>query len=64
MGYLAHAGSIEQRAIRNAMVAGTAMASFCVEELSLDGLRDLCAERIQKRIDEIHDLIRVERVTL
>jgi sugar/nucleoside kinase (ribokinase family) len=64
MGYLAYAGSLAPDAIRAAMIYGSVMASFSVEQFSLDGLRDLTAERIQQRFDAFHALSRFDRISL
>jgi len=48
-GYLAKHGESGPAALRRAVVAGSVMASFCVEEFSLDGLIDLDPERIAHR---------------
>jgi sugar/nucleoside kinase (ribokinase family) len=64
MGYLAYAGDLEPGTIRNAMIAGSVMASFCVEQFSLDGLRGLTAELIQKRIDAFAELSRYDAIRL
>ena len=49
MGYLASVGDHRPATLRRAIVAGSVMASFCVEEFSLDGIRDLDLERISDR---------------
>lgn len=64
MGYLAYAGNLEPAAIRNAMIAGSVMASFSVEQFSLDGLRNLTTEMVQERYDAFSQLSRFERITL
>ena len=61
MGYLASAGGIDERTIRQAVVHGSVMASFCVEEFSLGGLTGLTTDRIRKRYDAFHELTRFER---
>ncbi len=48
-GYLAQHGEHGPLALRRAVIAGSVMASFCVEEFSLGGLIDLDAERIAHR---------------
>lgn len=48
-GYLAQRGELGPAALRRAVIAGSVMASFCVEEFSLDGLVDLDKERIAHR---------------
>jgi sugar/nucleoside kinase (ribokinase family) len=64
MGYLAYAGSIGADAVRAAMIYGSVMASFAVEAFSLDGLRDLTPELIQRRYDAFYALSQYERIAL
>ncbi len=49
MGYLARSGEHGPEALRRAIVAGSVMASFCVEDFSLGGIRGLDDERIASR---------------
>ncbi len=49
MGYLAQSGEHGPDAFRRAIVAGSVLASFCVEKFSLDGLRGLTDEEIAAR---------------
>ena len=64
MGYLAYAGDLSPSTIRTAMIMGSVMGSFAVEQFSVDGLRDLSRERIQQRFDELAELAHFERVRL
>jgi sugar/nucleoside kinase (ribokinase family) len=64
MGYLAHAGRLDPDSIRAAMIYGSVMASFCVEQFSVDGLRDLTQAMIQDRFEAFHSLARFDRITL
>ncbi|HEY4238521.1 MAG TPA: PfkB family carbohydrate kinase [Kofleriaceae bacterium] len=64
LGYLAYAGDLEPKTIRTAMMMGSVMGSFAVEQFSVDGLRDLTTARIQKRFDDLADLTRFDRVAL
>jgi sugar/nucleoside kinase (ribokinase family) len=64
MGYLAYAGDLSPATIRTAMIMGSVMGSFAVEQFSVDGLRDLSRERIQQRFDELAELAHFERVHL
>ncbi|HLU67992.1 MAG TPA: PfkB family carbohydrate kinase, partial [Kofleriaceae bacterium] len=64
MGYLAHAGRFDAGSIRAAMIYGSVMGSFSVEQFSLDGLRNLTPALIQARFDAFHDLTRFDRITL
>ncbi|MBT8495700.1 MAG: sugar kinase, partial [Deltaproteobacteria bacterium] len=64
MGYLAFAGSTEPPAIRAAMINGSAMASFAVEQFSIDGIRNLTPEMIQERVQAFYELTTFERIAL
>jgi sugar/nucleoside kinase (ribokinase family) len=64
MGYLAYNNRLDPDSIRAAMINGSVMASFCVEQFSVDGLRNLTREMIQERYDAFYNLTRFERITL
>jgi sugar/nucleoside kinase (ribokinase family) len=64
MGYLARAGSLSPQAVRQAMFYGSVMASFCVEALSLDRLRNLTTGEIEGRYRAFRDLTHFEDVRL
>jgi sugar/nucleoside kinase (ribokinase family) len=64
MGYLAYAGDLSPSTIRTAMIMGSVMGSFAVEQFSVDGIRDLTTARIQQRFDELAELAHFERVRL
>jgi sugar/nucleoside kinase (ribokinase family) len=64
MGYLAYAGDLSPKAIRTAMIMGSVMGSFAVEQFSVDGLRDLDVARIQQRFDEMKELAHFENARL
>jgi sugar/nucleoside kinase (ribokinase family) len=64
MGYLAYAGNLEADTIRTAMIMGSVMGSFAVEQFSVDGLRGLSATRIQERFDAMAELVRFGRAAL
>ncbi len=64
MGYLAYAGDLSPSTIRTAMIMGSVMGSFAVEQFSVDGLRGLTTARIQQRFDELAELAHFERVRL
>lgn len=55
MGYLARNGLHDDAAIRRAMVFGTVMSSYVVEDFSLDAFRRIDQEAIWKRY---HDFVR------
>jgi sugar/nucleoside kinase (ribokinase family) len=64
MGYLAYAGDLSPRTIRTAMIMGSVMGSFAVEQFSVDGLRSLSPSAIQQRFEEMAELVHFERVRL
>jgi len=64
MGYLAYAGDLSPSTIRTAMIMGSVMGSFAVEQFSVDGLRGLTTAKIQQRFDELAELAHFERVKL
>lgn len=64
LGYLAYAGDLSPSTIRTAMIMGSVMGSFAVEQFSVDGLRGLTTARIQQRFDELAELAHFERVRL
>jgi sugar/nucleoside kinase (ribokinase family) len=64
MGYLAYKGDMSPATIRTAMIMGSVMGSFAVEQFTVDGLRDLTAQKIQQRFDQLAELAHFERATL
>ena len=56
MGYLARRGRSDALTIRQAVVVGSVLASFAVEDFSLDRLRTLSAKEIQQRVGQFHTL--------
>ena len=64
IGYLAHAGRFDASTVRTAMIYGSVMGSFSVEQFSLDGLRNLTPALIQQRFDAFHELSRYDRISL
>ena len=61
MGYLAFRDRTDAATVRRAMVYGSVMASFTVEDFSLNRLIRLDAREIDRRYKEFEDLIRLER---
>jgi sugar/nucleoside kinase (ribokinase family) len=64
MGYLAKARDLGPQAVRRAMFYGSVMASFLVEDFSLDRLRDLSDGEIEGRYRAFRDLTHFEDVHL
>jgi sugar/nucleoside kinase (ribokinase family) len=62
MGWLARKGDISPAGIRTALVVGTALASFCVQDFSLDRFRSLDEAAIRARCDAFAELVRFESV--
>ncbi|HZS04107.1 MAG TPA: PfkB family carbohydrate kinase [Blastocatellia bacterium] len=60
MGYLAQADRIDDHALRRAIIYGSVMASFNVEEFSCDRLRRLTPEEIRRRFREFKDFTHFE----
>lgn len=57
MGYLAKTDDISFDNMKKAIVYGSAMASFCVEEFSIDRLKTLDQEQIDKRFEAFRMLM-------
>ncbi|MEO0625654.1 MAG: PfkB family carbohydrate kinase [Bacteroidota bacterium] len=60
MGYLAAAPDLSFDNLKRALIHGSAMASFVVEDFGTRKLKELDREQIQKRVERIADLIRVD----
>ncbi len=58
IGYLARCGETDEEALRRAVIAGSVMASFTVEDFSLDRLFALSPEEVSERY---HDIIAMTR---
>ncbi len=56
IGYLAKVGTINFNNMKNAIIYGSALASFCVEKFGTRGLEDLSAEKIAERVLEFVSL--------
>jgi sugar/nucleoside kinase (ribokinase family) len=60
MGYLAGQDDVSPAAMRRAMVNGSVMASFTVEDFSLNRLTRLEPAQITERYRAFHDLVRLD----
>jgi len=60
LGYLAEKGTADARSLRQAVAYGTAVASFCCEKFSVDGLVDLTRARLDARVHELYELCQFE----
>jgi len=64
VSYLAAEDELSPANLRKAMIYGSATASFCVEDFSLDRLKVLERDEILARCKRFGDLVRFEDVTL
>jgi len=64
VSYLAHTREQTPSALRRAMVYGSVIGSFCVEDFSLDRFRTLTKDEVLVRCRALGDLVRFEEVTL
>lgn len=55
MGYLAKHGQLDEKSVRRAIIYGSVMASFNVEQFSCDRLRALKPEQIDQRINRFSE---------
>jgi sugar/nucleoside kinase (ribokinase family) len=60
MGYLASRGLTDPASARRAMVYGAVMASFTVEDFSLERLRRVTREEIEERFASFQGMVAVE----
>ena len=62
MGWLAHTGNVTPAGIRTALIIGSALASFCCEDFSLDRYRTLDLTAIRERFTAFADLVHFEKI--
>ncbi|MDD5773741.1 MAG: PfkB family carbohydrate kinase [bacterium] len=62
IGYLAKCGDLTDASLRRAVVRGTTMASFCVENFTLDRMRMLTETEITSRCRKIKELSHFENI--
>ena len=56
IGYLAKVGTVDFANMKNAVIFGSALASFCVEKLGTEKLRNLTQQEIAARVEEFVQL--------
>jgi sugar/nucleoside kinase (ribokinase family) len=67
MGYLAGTGRLDDRAVRQAIIFGSVMASFNVEKFSVERLKELTFPEVElryrefKKITHFDDVAELER---
>ena len=60
MGYLSRMRDVSTASVRRAVIFGTVMASFCVEEFSVDGMTSLDLADIERRFQVLKELSHFE----
>ncbi len=60
MGYLANTGNLSENGVRQAIIYGSVMASFNVEDFSLDRLRTLTHSEIEERFKTFKNMTHFE----
>jgi sugar/nucleoside kinase (ribokinase family) len=64
MGWLAREGDTSPATIRTAMILGSVLASFCVEDFSLERFKRLDLSQIRERFSAFADLVHFEKIKL
>jgi sugar/nucleoside kinase (ribokinase family) len=62
IGYLASVGDVSLASIKRAMIHGSAIASFAVEDFSVNRLVRLHPEEVQARFDQFRELMTFEKI--
>ena len=60
VGYIAHTGDTSFESLKNAVIYGSTMASFCVEKFGPERLLDLSKDEIHKRLLQFKQLTQFE----
>ncbi len=56
MGYLAHMGKLDDLSMRRAIIYGSVLASFTVEEFGIERLKTLTKEEVSARYKEFREI--------
>ncbi len=64
MGFLASRNKINFEVLKQAIVCGSAMASFCVEKFGTEALKQISPEMLQERLDRFSELVQFESPVL
>ena len=62
MGYIAKTEDTSFENMKRAIIYGSAMASFCVEQFSVDALKSLDAAQINERVKRFVELVNFDLV--
>lgn len=60
IGYIAKTGDVSFEGMKRAIVHGSALASFCVEKFSIDGLKGLTNKQIKERVKQFSEMVKVK----
>ncbi len=60
MGYLAFAGEISPTTLRRAIIMGTVMAAFCVQDFGTDKIKSITNKDISQSVSRLLDIITIE----
>lgn len=60
IGYMAKVGTVNFNNMKNAIIFGSALASFCVEKFGTEKIRNLTQQEIAERVQEFVSLSRFE----
>lgn len=60
IGYLAETDDFSFENVKRAVIHGSAMASFCVEDFSLNRLKKVTQHDIAKRLDQFIDIVKID----
>ena len=55
-GYLAHTGDLSFKNMKNAVIYGSNLASFCVEKFGTERMQELTKEEVHKRLEDFKSL--------
>jgi sugar/nucleoside kinase (ribokinase family) len=64
MGWIARTGATTPTGIRTALILGSVLASYCVEDFSLDRFRTLDQQKIRERFSAFADLVHFEKIRI
>jgi sugar/nucleoside kinase (ribokinase family) len=60
IGYLAKVGTVNFNNMKNAIIFGSALASFCVEKFGTEKIKNLTQEEVAERVQQFINLAKFE----
>jgi sugar/nucleoside kinase (ribokinase family) len=64
IGFMARNKANDFESMKNGVIYGSAMASFCVEKFGPERLKNLSPEEIEKRVDLFQELVQFKKIQL